>query len=304
MNKPARSYLFAPGYNVSLMMKALAAAADCVVFDLEDGVPASLKAEARTKVSDVLGTLPSSVPSGSPPARLWVRINPPGTDQWRADLDAIMAPCLAGLRVPKAEDPDELRDVSEQLSELEREHDLPVGHVRLTCTIETAAGLQSAPAIAALDRVDLLAFGAADFVADIGAFTKDSGIATLWARAQLVVIARAAGIAPPIAPPYTNLNDLEGLGRSSMEARELGFFGQTVLHPRQLATVHRAFTPDAAELRWAREILAAYETAVAKGQGSAVLPDGQFVGPPVVTRARNLLARARDEPDSPQERDA
>ncbi|HJX42646.1 MAG TPA: aldolase/citrate lyase family protein, partial [Geodermatophilus sp.] len=41
---PYRSILFVPGHKPQWLDKALASGADCVVLDLEDSVPADLKA--------------------------------------------------------------------------------------------------------------------------------------------------------------------------------------------------------------------------------------------------------------------
>ena len=67
-------------------------------------------------------------------------------------------------------------------------------------------------------------------------------------------------------------------------------YGKSAIHPRQLPTIHAAFTPDADELDWARQVLDAFHTA----KGDPVqLPTGEFVDLPVAQRARTLLDRAQ-----------
>jgi citrate lyase subunit beta/citryl-CoA lyase len=105
----------------------------------------------------------------------------------------------------------------------------------------------------------------------------------------VVLATAAAGLAGPIDGPHADLDDADGLTRSSIAARELGFTGRVVLHPRQLAAVRAAFSPSEAELDRAREVMAAYRRAQAAGVGAVRLPDGTFIDRPVVLRAAALL---------------
>ena len=110
-----------------------------------------------------------------------------------------------------------------------------------------------------------------------------------YARSHLVVACRAAGIAPPIDAVHPHLHDDEGLRRQAEASRDLGLYGKSAIHPRQLPTIHAAFGPDHDELRWAQQVIEAFEAAA----GEAVqLPTGEFVDLPVAQRARTVLARA------------
>jgi citrate lyase subunit beta/citryl-CoA lyase len=55
--------------------------------------------------------------------------------------------------------------------------------------------------------------------------------------------------------------------------------------------VHAAFDPTPGEVAYAREVLAAYEEAVAGGTG-AINHKGAFLEEPVIARARRVLALA------------
>ncbi len=285
----ARSYLFAPGNNERLLSKVFAAGADAVVLDLEDAVAEPEKERARELVSWALRELASAHR-----APAWVRINPLDGEHWRRDVRAVVRPGLVGLRVAKAESPLDLQLLDEELSQAEERAGMRPGGLRLTCTIESAAGVYRAFELASHPRVSHLAFGAADFVADISA-DPDYPQATLWARSQLVVAARAAGIASPIAAVHTALDDEEGLRETTLEARRLGFFGRSAIHPRQLPVLHQVFTPQREEIEGARRIVDAFE---ASGGGASVLAGGQFLDAAVVRRARavlELVKRSRDD---------
>lgn len=290
-----RSYLYAPGSRPEVMAKALASDADAVILDLEDAVAPQEKVAARRQVAVTV----AGVADDPVPAAVHVRINrvPGGFD--RDDVLAVVGPGLDALRLPKVADPAELVELDELLSDLESESGLAPGAVKLYPIIESAAGLVALDQLAkASDRLVRVAFGSSDYLADIGA-TDDDGSsepgANYAARCQLVLGSRAALLGPPVDSVHTRLNDLEGLRRAALSARRLGMFGKSIIHPRQIAPVHEAFTPRPAELEWAQRVCAALDEALAADDGVAVV-DGEFVDAAITARARGLLSLA-----SPQE---
>jgi citrate lyase subunit beta/citryl-CoA lyase len=259
-----RSYLFAPGHNRKLLARVFEAGADTVMLDLEDAVPPDAKERARAMVAEVLADRSA-----------WVRINAVGTAVAAADLAAI-AGLAAGIRIPKVESAADVQWVHD------RAPDTP-----LICAIESACGLMAAPEIAQADGVRHLSLGGVDLQRDLGA--GDGNLQTLYARSHLVVVSRAAGLAPPIDSVYARLNDDDGLRAQAEFARSLGFFGKSAIHPRQLQILHEVFTPSDEELDWARTVIEAFD---ASGGNATKLVDGEFVDLPVAVRARRLLELA------------
>lgn len=282
-----RSHLFAPGSNERVLGRVFDAGADAVVLDLEDAVAPDAKADARRLVAAVLGAR-----ADRPSPRVAVRINGVETDWWRADLEAVVRPGLQLIRIPKAESAGEIRAVDGVLTALELERGLPAGAIGLVATIETAAGVMAAADIARAPRIQALTFGAADFVRDIGADPASADLATLYARQHLVLVSRAARIEPPVAPVYTQLKDLEGLRRTTAEARAIGFFGRSCIHPSQVPVVNDVFTPGPEEVSAAATLLRAWEEALARGTAAFTMPDGRFVDEAVARRARAIVALA------------
>jgi citrate lyase subunit beta/citryl-CoA lyase len=285
--RPLRSYLYAPGSDPELMEKALAAGADAVVLDLEDAVPPDERVRARHAVQRLLhGTAGERLPA------MHVRVNrtPDGFDL--DDVRAVVTPALDGLRLPKVVSAAEVSELALVLDELEARPGLRPGQVGLYATIESARGTLAAPEIATARRVRRLVFGATDFLADIGAPGTSDGPATLTARGMLVLASRAAGIAAPVDSVHTILDDPKGLRRSAASARQLGFFGKSVIHPRQLAIVHDVFAPTAEEVAQAREVIATADAA-ARGGVAASRAGSQFVDPAVVARARAVLRQVK-----------
>ena len=157
----------------------------------------------------------------------------------------------------------------------------------LICAIESAIGVANAIAIAAAPGVKYLALGGIDLQKDLGVTSGDAPLQ--YVRSHLVVAARAAGLEPPIDSVYPYLQDSDGLRRQARLSRSLGFFGKSAIHPSQLPVIHEEFSPREDEVRWAREVIDAFDNA----SGSAIrLPDGEFVDLPVAERARNIVRLA------------
>jgi citrate lyase subunit beta/citryl-CoA lyase len=281
---PIRSYLYAPGSNPRVMEKALSAGADAVILDLEDSVAPEDKLAARGQVGAVIARVGASGAGGL--AELHVRVNhgPDGPDL--DDVAAVTGPGLTGIRLPKIGSAAEVRAVADALDSLEDIGGMVPGTVRLYLSIETGAAALAAAELAAAPRVARLVFGATDFLADIGSPGTTDGPATALARGMLVLASRAAGIGAPVDCVHTTLDDEHGLRRGARAARELGFFGKSVIHPRQIPAVHAVFTPSDEEVSAARRVLAHAE---AHGAGATRL-DGELIDAAVVARARRLVA--------------
>lgn len=279
-----RSFLFAPADNQRILDKVFTAGADAVVLDLEDAVAPAAKADARETLRS---NLEGISPSGLPP--IWVRINPVGSGMWRDDLAAVVGPWLSGIRIPKAQNPDAIERVAEFIALREATSGMAPGAVSLTLTIESAMGVERCGELARCDRVTHLCFGNIDFLADIGARDAEDGLAALYAHSRVVLASRIAGINPPIAPVQTRLDDESALRATTLKFRNLGFFGRSCIHPKQLPIIHDVFTPSAEEVAEAREIIAAYDKGLESASGSEVTSTGQFVDIAVVKRARAVV---------------
>ncbi len=280
MTKVARSWLYVPGNHPERIAKALAAGADAVVIDLEDAVPPEHKQLARQSAVRVAETRRAD--GGAP--RLWVRVNDPMGPWGEADLDALYGVPLDGLRVPRTESAVVVRGVAQRSG-------LP-----LLLLLETAAGLMNAQELAAAHPlVAGIGLGEADLAADLRV-VSDEGLA--WARGWVVAVSRAAGLQSPIQSVWTNVADTEGLRTSTEQARQTGFLGRSVIHPRQIPVVHSVFTPSSAEVDAAFAIVEAFEQARRHGEAAVLDDKGRFIDPAVVDTAR-LVLELGDGPSQP-----
>jgi citrate lyase subunit beta/citryl-CoA lyase len=287
---PIRSWLYVPGNAARRIEKAFTVGADAVVLDLEDAVPQGQKDDARSLVAKSI-----DAHAGLTSPAIFVRLNPVGSGEIERDVAAVVRRGLAGVRLAKCEQAVDVSQLSSLLAKAEAAARIDVGTIRIVCNIESARGAWNALEIAAASsRVMSLGFGAIDFARDAGLRPGPDDRETLYARSRLVLASRVAEVRPPIESVYPDIADTEGLARSTRESRALGFFGRSTIHPTQVPIVNAAFTPDADELRVAREVVSAAHQAAAAGVGALRLANGDFVDLAVVRRAEDTLRLAAD----------
>jgi citrate lyase subunit beta/citryl-CoA lyase len=280
MSKPlasARSFLFVPANRPERFAKALTSGADAVIIDLEDAVAPADKPAARGQLTDGFAQL-----NPADRARLVVRLNALGTPFHDDDLSLLQqlaAQGLAGVMVPKAETVDGLRRVSDAIGPA----------CGLLPLIESVAGLDAADALASAPQVLRLAFGNLDFQADLGLTCGPDEAELVPVRLAVVLASRRALLAPPVDGVTPGTQDMEQLQRDAARALRGGFGGKLCIHPMQVAGVNAAFSPSAAQLEWARRVLAAFEAA----GGGVFSLDGRMVDAPVVRLAQRTLAQGR-----------
>lgn len=284
---PLRALLFAPGNHPRKLEKVSSFGADAIVLDLEDAVAEAEKTAAREPVR-------AALPTYTGQTVVFVRVNGAGSGRLEDDARAVVSRDLDGIMVPKIESPETLPEVDRLLGELEREHGLPEGHVRLLALIETALGLVRCEeiALAAPQRVVTLVFGLGDFSTDLGVDLTPDATELLYGRSRVVVAARAARFRPALDGPYLDLENIEGLRSDTLRSRQLGFRGRVAVYPPQVEPVQRAYTELApAEVERARRVVEAFEQAEAAGSAS-IKVDGRFVDYPIYEQAKQTLRLA------------
>ncbi|HEX2739337.1 MAG TPA: CoA ester lyase [Rubrobacter sp.] len=294
--RAARSLLAVPATRLKMVEKALASSADAVFLDLEDAVAPDNKAGAR---EDVVHALKELDWRGRP--RLY-RANALDTPYFYRDLIEVLeeaGDALDAVMIPKVNGPEDLHAVSILLDQLELARDLDPGKIKLEAQIESAEGLTNTDATArATPRLQALHFGPGDFAASLRMPQTSIGVMDEWDEAypghrfhyamqRIVVAARAAGLRV-LDGPVADYGDEEGLRRSCLIARSLGFDGKWCIHPAQIAVVNEVFSPTEKEVEWAEKVVAAYKEANAAGSGS-VSVDGQMVDAASIKLARNTL---------------
>ena len=271
-----RSFIFAPGYQPEMFPKALKTGADIVCIDLEDAIAPRHKEISRERTMALFAK-----PQADDGVERMVRINCTRDPYGMADLQAIVeGPARPpAIMLPKVKSPDELR----ALDELFDEHDVDI---RLHAIIETNHGLEAAYEIAqASSRLDAMFFGGVDMAAELRASGEWSTL--LYARSRVVHAAAGAGV-DVIDVPYLDLNDIDGMKKEALAARDLGFSGKGSIHPKQIEILNEVFSPSADEIAHAQKIVDAF----ANAETGLVVVDGKLIEKPVLRSMHRLLAVA------------
>ena len=279
-----RSSLFVPATSERFIAKAHLRGADAIKIDLEDAVAPTEKARARTLVPSVAASV------GQAGADVLVRINRP----WRmavADLEASVGADVNGIVIPKIESADHVVFLEEIVAELEAERGLAPGHTCFTLQIETAKGFLNVREIAGASRRNkAISVGNEDFAHMLG-MPETISEALIGAMQTVQMAAREAGILALGYPgSIANFSDLDAYRADIARARALGFDGGSCIHPAQVAILNEGFAPTAVEIAEAEGIIAAYDAALARGEG-AVAYQGKMIDIPIADRARRTLAQ-------------
>ncbi|MGI9148317.1 MAG: HpcH/HpaI aldolase/citrate lyase family protein [Chloroflexota bacterium] len=296
--KPRRSCLSVPASSARMQARAATLDADQVLFDLEDATAPSEKVGARSIAVDSLKSLDFGARA------LAVRVNSVDT-QW-CYRDVVEVVEAVGDRIdtvilPKVEAAADVLFLDRLLGQIELAQGWPSGRIGIEVLIESAAGLQHVDEIARSSaRLQALIFGPGDLSANLGLGQLTIGTlesdytADIWhyALMRVLVAARVNGLLA-IDGPYAAFADLDGLERSARRTAALGFDGKWVIHPGQIATVNRVYTPDPATFARAEGILAAYRQAV-QGEGrGAVRYEGDMIDEATRKMAESISRRGR-----------
>src|SRR6202012_249849 len=267
-DRPRRSVLYMPGSNPRALEKARELPADVLILDLEDSVAPEAKAQGRDNIVKALKT-------GFGDREVLVRINGLDTRWWVEDLDAVVGGRPDAVLVPKISDPAQLEDLAARLVDMGTDP-----HVRVWAMMETPLAMINAGQIAAaaLDSETRLA----GFVMGTNDLAKDTRARLVPGRAPMlpwlmtcVAAARAYGL-DILDGVYNDLGNADGFVEECKQARDLGFDGKTLIHPRQIEPCNQAFSPSSEEVEAARKMIAAFELPENRDKG-VVQIDGRMV---------------------------
>ena len=275
--KPRRSALFMPGNNARALDKARNLPADCLIMDLEDAVAPSGKQQAREQIRHAL------LSGGYGRRELIVRINSLNSPWGHADLTSVAELPIDAVLLPKVEQSDEIR----QARELLLAHG-DTAELALWIMIETPRGVVNAESLCRQQAgLDCVVMGTSDLARDLRLAPSVDRTGLQHALAHCVLVARMYEL-EILDGVHLDLNDSAGLEQSCRQARELGFDGKTLIHPKQVEIANRIFAPDAEQIRLASAIINAWQEASANGMGVCVV-EGQLIEHLHVSEAQRLL---------------
>ena len=274
-----RSLLFAASVRPDLVAKMPRTGTDGIVIDNEDATPADKKSAGRIQA---MGLAANFAADEAVTTQVFVRVNAVASEWFEDDVRVGLHPSLAGVVVPKVETLEHMEAIAAALAAA------GLQHLGVFVGLETALGVADARQLLAHPLAIAGYFGAEDFVVDMGGTRTASNNEVAYARSQVALAGRLAGI-PVLDQIVADFTDDKRFARETAEARALGYRGKLCIHPKQVAIANEGFVPSAEELDRATRLLAIYGAALAKGHG-AVAFEGQMIDEPLAAQARQLLA--------------
>ena len=275
---PRRSALYMPASNGKLIDKARTLPCDAVIFDLEDAVAPDMKAAARATAAQAMAA------GGFGDREVIIRVNGLDTPWGEADLAAAVAARPHAVLAPKISDAGDVLAYQRWIGD---------SGVDLWVMIETARALFNLADIAATASAAPLAcfvMGTNDLAKETGARLTPGRLPMAGALGLAVAAARSAGLAI-LDGVYNDLEDAEGFAEECRQGRDFGFDGKTLIHPRQIDSCNQAFSPDEAEVIFARAVVAAFSSAESVGVG-AIRVEGKMVERLHLAQCEQILAVA------------
>ena len=179
-----RALLYMPGDDRRKIEKATKLGVDSICMDMEDGVAANKKVEARAVIAQAMKGLDFGK------SERCIRINSIGSGLEKRDLAAALATNPDTIVVPKIETAEQVKWVSDQIETYELSSKLNIGTVRLLIGVETAKGILNLKEISGADkRLEAIIFGGEDYAASVGA-TRSIVSITLCMAGELPIISR------------------------------------------------------------------------------------------------------------------
>ncbi len=284
-----RSQLGIPGNESRLIREAMESPADEIFLDLEDSVAPGEKRSARSELIDTIETQEWDK------TVLSYRINGTDTRWWYDDIievvDAV-GEAIDTLTIPKVCGPSDVQTVTTLLEAVEINAGIDSGSIGVNAQIETAAGMDAISEIAhATDRLQALVFGPADYAASIGASHGVAEYPGHYWHYPLSRVSQAASSAGLLAigGPYTDPNDEQGFQQACTAESALGYDGKIIIHPDQIETVNRVFSPDPEEVDRARRIVDNYEQT---SSNDVAAIDGKIIDQEMYRMAKRIVSKA------------
>ncbi|KAL8243618.1 hypothetical protein R6Q59_009876 [Mikania micrantha] len=285
-----RAMLYVPGSSQRFLDKSRTLKVDTVAYDLEDSVTPGRKAEARALVRKAID---QEIPEGIKERA--VRINSVGSGLALADLEEVLkSPNLTTIVVPKVDAPSDMTFINDVIAHSRpKEHKIPISVIAL---VESAKSLSSLDDIckAAPGLLSGLVFAAEDFALDMSLTRSPSLSEFLYARGRIATAARAHNIPSTIdlvCTAFKSEADQATLEEECQNGKRMGFNGKQCIHPSQVGTVSKIFSPEQGEVEWAVRIVIAQKRAEELGKGAWAL-DGKMIDAPVEGKARAIVTKA------------
>jgi citrate lyase subunit beta/citryl-CoA lyase len=254
--------------------------ADAFILDLEDAVAPEAKADAREAIRNAVGDRAYGA------REVVIRVNGLETEWGQDDLEMAASVGIDGVLVPKITSGDDICVVDQCLNDAGAVPDLG-----LWAMIETPLAILNIGEIAAASsdtRLTGFVIGTNDLAKELNAVPTPERRAFIFSLSAALVAARAYYLVA-IDGVYNDISNDAGLSAECEQARILGFDGKSLIHPSQIGTANRVFSPSEAELSHAKAVVEAFALPENRGKGVISL-DGKMVELLHLEQAERLIA--------------
>jgi citrate lyase subunit beta-like protein len=323
--KRLRRCLFSvPGSKQKMLQKSKTLIVDSIVYDLEDGVPYHEKELARQYICDTLHEMSQEHPNDHNTSKkqlsseICIRINGLDTSYFYNDLKTLI-PCtkIQAIVIPKVESLSDLMTIHDIIQDIiissssssssSENHYHHHRDIRFLAAIESARGLLNLQEIAEFNHhmkqqqqqqqkqpetintvsitLDGLIFASEDYCANVEAIRTEHGTELLYARSQLVTVAKAYSL-QAIDMVHINFRDMIALQNECQNAKELGYNGKQAIHPNQIEVIQSTFIPSQKDILFAKQCHELFH-------GTPIEINGIVVDTPVYKWAIKILNRAQ-----------
>ncbi len=283
-----RSLLYLPAHNEHLIENALKSEADMLALDLEDSCqPLENKQLGR---DNIVKFLREGLLDGK---KVFPRVNDRESGELLKDIYQLTMLGVTGFVYPKCTNGQDIYFIGKLLETIEYEKHIPIGYFKLIPLIETTGAVANINEVceSCPERIIAVGFGAEDYMTDLGGRHDAAGNSIFSARAIIANAAKAHDIIP-LDIVHMKVHDLEDLEREMNVARDLGYEGKMLVHPKEIPVCHRCFSPSEEQINWAKEIIFLSKEARKEGRGVAYM-NNKFIGPPMLRMAEDILNKAR-----------
>jgi citrate lyase subunit beta/citryl-CoA lyase len=278
--RPRRSVLYMPASNLKALDKARTLPADAVILDLEDAVAPEAKEIARAQAVEAVKA------GGFGRREVVIRVNGLDTPWGAEDLKAAAAAGPDAILVPKVNSAADVAVYDAAIS-------AAPAQTKLWAMIETCRSIFNLAEIAEAartSRMSVWVMGTNDLAKEMRCRQTPGREPFHGPLSLSVAAARAHGLTI-LDGVYNDIDNEAGFEAACEQGVDFGFDGKTLIHPKQIDTCNRVFSPSEADVAFAKAVIAAFALPENAGKG-AIRVEGRMAELLHLSQAERLVAVA------------
>jgi len=266
--------MFVTPTNPRFIDKAWTRGGDVYILDIEDSIPLAEKARCRGLIRE------SIAKANKGGASIYVRINKPFVD---ADLPCSVWPGVDRIMLPKTDTAAEMQYAHDLITELEKEHGVPVGYIELSPMIETALGVVNIYEILSATPRKIWSMGGGtgyDMAVNLGIEMFVDFDQYAYTSSHVALAAMSLGIESSggvfVHNPTGRVDQREDAIKEAEILHAAGVRQITALHPNFIEPLCTGLAPTQEEMTWAQTVLDTYQGLLLAGESMTEV-NGQVV---------------------------